>query len=123
DIRGIDHLKELSVKYMEAKQQQREAQSQQPNEVEILAQTELQKTQMETEQRREAAQGVQANKAAELAIKEQETQIKFIEMLAKIEQGDKKDAIEKEKLAAEQARTAVELAVKTVKTLQGGNDD
>ncbi|MCW1908585.1 MAG: hypothetical protein KIH63_004560, partial [Candidatus Saccharibacteria bacterium] len=32
DIRGIDHLKELSVKYMEAKQQQREAQSQQPNE-------------------------------------------------------------------------------------------
>jgi len=117
DIRGIDHLKEQAAKYMQGKQEQAEAQAEQPNEIEILAETEIAKTEMETEQRREAAQLVAANKAAELAIKEQENDMKFIELLAKIESDEVKAALAREREDAEQARTAVELTMGMIESI------
>lgn len=117
DIRGIDHLKEQAGKYMQMKQKQAEAASQEPNEIEVLAQTEIAKTEMETEQRREAAQLTAANKAAELALKEQENDMKFVELLSKIQSDETKNIIEREKISAENSRDAVELTMKMITDL------
>jgi hypothetical protein len=54
---------------------------------------------------------VQANKAAELAIEKQKVDLQFIELMAKIESDEVKAAIAKEKVDAENARGATELAI------------
>lgn len=116
DIRGIDHLKELYVKYQEKK----EAASQQPpppTDAMIVSQAEIEKTKMETDQRREATQLEAANKAADLAIKQTESDRKFLELLAKIESDEQKTVIEREKLDSENARSSVELAMDMINNL------
>lgn len=120
DIRGIEHLKELSVKYMEMKAQQKEAASQQKSPEQTLADAEIQIQEMSIEQRREQAQGEQANKAAQLAIDKQKADMQFIELLAKIESNEQKSAIEREKVDAENARSAVESTMLLVDKLTGG---
>ncbi|AXH77691.1 MAG: portal protein [Caudoviricetes sp.] len=111
DIHGIDHLKELAAQYVQMKQDQKQAASQQPTPEQILAEAEKESRAAEVEQRREAAQGVQANKAAELAIEKQKVDLQFIELMAKIESDEVKAAIAKEKVDAENARGATELAI------------
>jgi len=114
DVRGIDHLKELSVQYMQMKQQQQEAASQQPSPEEILVEGEKEIAFAQVEQKREQAQVEQANKATELAIKKQESDMKFLELLAKIESDEQKTVIEREKADAENARSAVELSINMI---------
>ncbi len=120
EIRGIDHLKELSVKYMESKRQQQEAASQQPTPEQVLAQAEVEISQMSVEQKREQSLGEQANKATELAIKKQEADMKFLELLAKIESDEQKTVIEREKVDAENARTSVETGIDLINSLMKG---
>ncbi len=117
DIRGIDHLKELSVKYMQMKQQQREAQANQPSETQMLVDAEKESRAAEVEQKREQAQGEQANKAAQIAIQKQEAELKFIELMAKIEAEDRKSIVEKERIDSENARKAVEMSLKAIDSL------
>lgn len=117
DIRGIDHLKELSVQYMKAKQQaQQEAQGK-PSEIEIAANAEKEIAMMQTEQQREKAQGEAANKATQLSIEKQKVDLQFIELMSKIQNDEKKVAIEQEKVSSENARTAVEMSLNIVDNL------
>ncbi len=111
DIRGIDHLKQKAGEYMEMQQQQAEQAAQQPTPEQVIVEGEKEIAFAQVEQKREQAMGEQANKAAELAIKKQESDMKFLELLAKIEADEIKTVIEREKLDAENARSAVELSI------------
>jgi hypothetical protein len=123
NIRGIDHLKELAEEYTQAKQQEAEANAQKPTEVEILAQTELQKTQMETEQQSRRAEMEAANKAAQLAVEKQKADIMFLELLAKVEADDKRAALEAERTSSQNAMGALKLATDMVKSTSKAKGD
>ena len=119
NIRGIDHLKELSEQYTQAKQQEAEANAGKPTDVEILANTEKEIELTRIEQQREKAEMEAANKAAQLSIEKQKIDIMFLELLAKVEANDKKAALDAEKISSENARTAVELSIDMINNLAG----
>lgn len=114
DVRGIDHLKELSVKYMEMKAEQQAAAAEQPTPEQVLVEGEKEIAFAQVEQKREQVQIEQANKATDLAIKKQESDMKFLELLAKIQSDEQKTVIEREKADAENARSAVELSINMI---------
>lgn len=116
NIRGIDHLKELSTQFLQMKQQQAEAASQQPSEVEILANTEKEIEMTRIEQQREKAQLEAANKSAQLAIEREKVDLQFLELMSKVKQSEVKSAIEAEKLASQQSKDSVELAIEMIKS-------
>jgi hypothetical protein len=111
NIRGIDHLKELGEQFTQMEKQAAEAASQQPSEVEIIANTEKEIEMTRIAQQAEKAQLEAANKSAQLAIEKQKVDIMFLDLLAKVESNDKRAALEAEKLSSENSRTAVELTM------------
>lgn len=117
NIRGIDHLKELSEQYTQAKQEEAAANAEKPSEVEILAQTEKEIEFTRIEQLREKTELEAANKAAQLSIEKQKIDIQFLELLAKVEYDDKKAALEAEKVSSENARSAIELSMSMINNL------
>jgi hypothetical protein len=117
DIRGVDHLKELSVEYMQQKQQAQEEASQVPTPEQVIIEGEKEIAFAQVEQKREQAMAEQTNKAAGLAIEKQKVDIKFLEMLAKIEAEDKRAAMEQEKVDSQNAQNAVEVAMDMVNTI------
>jgi len=119
-MRGVDHMKEL---YGEWQQELEAAKNQPPppTDAQIIAQAEVDKTKLETDVARERIQAESMNKSADLAIKQQEVELKFAELMAKIEQGDLKLAIESEKAASENSTKAVELGIKMITGLKGND--
>jgi hypothetical protein len=115
DIRGVEILKAQAVKFMEMRQQQKEAQAQQPSpeimQMEVVKEIEMAKV----EQQATKAEGDLAIATAKLSLEQKAQDIKFMEVMAKIEEGNVKLAIEQEKVNAEQARSAVELAINMAK--------
>jgi hypothetical protein len=120
-MRGVDHMKEL---YGEWQQELEAAKNQPPppTDTQIIAEAEIQKTQMETDVARERIQVEGQNKAADLAIKQQEVELKFAELMAKIQSDEVKNAIASEKASSENSVKAVELGIRMIKDLSGNED-
>jgi len=131
DIRGIDKLKAMYPKFMEEMQQQKQAAGQKQSPEEMLAQVEAMKIQQRDKQSERESMvkvmeikakkdtddqqiQVQASKvAATQAVEEERNDIAFIEVMDNIQNKKDENLIKKEKIDAENARTAVESAIKT----------
>ena len=116
DIRGIDKLRYMVQDWMtQQKEQAKVAQEKmvnQPTPME-LAQTELsiqeQKVQAERENNQLSAQVEIAKASAKNAVENKEADIKFLEVMSKIQNADLDRALEQERLDAENARTALNM--------------
>lgn len=115
DIRGIDDLKSKSVIFMENKKKQAEEAAQKGDPQLELAQQQMQSlTEIEMakiEQQAEKTEGDHAIQAAKVAIEKQNSDIKFAEVMAKVQDAETKRILEMEKVDAENARSAVETAL------------
>lgn len=115
DIRGIESLKAQAVEFMK-KTAEAEAAAVEKGD----PQTELTMAQMETlkqveemkvQQQMIKAEGDHAVAAAKVAVEKQNSDLKFLEVMAKIEEMGKQSEIEEAKLDSENARSAVEMAL------------
>lgn len=122
DIRGIDGLKQSAQQFMqEIEQQQQQQQQMQMQEMQNqmspqqLAQMQFELERMKIEQDREKTQTeaqVELTKnATENAIKTKKTDIDFLEVMSKIQNQGVEMALKQEKIDAEKARTAVDMAL------------
>lgn len=118
DIRGIDGLKLQAAKYMQELQRQQQEQmqmqqqqAQQPSEIEMVSQIEMAKIQ----QRQQQAEGELTIKAAEVAIDKEKADLEYMKLMVEIEQSNQKAAMEERKADAEEARSAVDLALDVAK--------
>jgi hypothetical protein len=116
DIRGVEHLKTLAAQYMQQKQQAK-LQGPPPTDAQILAEAEKEITVMQLQVKEQGQQLEAANKAAQIAIEQREADRKFLELMAKIEADNQKAMIERERADAENAKSAVELAVSMISNL------
>ena len=116
DIRGIEGLKEKVPGYLEKMQQAQQAAQQQgdPMVEASMAQTEaFKETEMaKVEQRRLETEGNLAIQAAKVAIEKQKTEIQYALAMAKVEEAASKKEMERQRLDSENARSAVEMALK-----------
>lgn len=111
DIRGIEELKVMAMKFMEMQQQKMEEQA---NKVDPQIEVEQGLVQVEAakvEQRHEEAEGRLAIDAAKVAIEKQKVDAQVMSILNDIESKNAKLALEQEKVDSENARTAVETAI------------
>ena len=112
DIRGIEGLKAQAVQFMQQLQEQKAQQAEQdnPEENAMREQTEaIKEIEMaKVEQQQQKIEGELAIQAAKVANEKQLTDIKFMQVMAQLRQGDAKLGIEQEKVDSENARTAVE---------------
>lgn len=118
DIRGIDKLKSLVSQWMDQQKEAAEAKSQQaenqptPEQVAIAqVQVEGEKVQVMREGQQLKAQIEMAKTQADNAVENKEADIKFLEVMSKIQGADLDRALEQERVDAEQSRTAVEAAM------------
>jgi len=115
DIRGIEQLKAQSVIFMQQMAEAKKAQAEegdpmlkaQQDQTETVKQIEMAKI----EQQAVKTEGDHAIQAAKVAVEQKNTDIKFMQMMAQIEQGNMKQALEQERVDAENARSAVETAM------------
>lgn len=124
DIRNIDYLKMQAAQFMQqmkdqqAQQQEIEMmQAQQPNEIELVQQIEMAKV----EQRAQQAQGELAIKAAEVAIDQEKADLEYIKLMSEIQEGNRQALMEERKLDAEDARSAVDLAIEAARMAHDSN--
>lgn len=115
DIRGIEQMKAQSVIFMQQKMEMMKAQAEQGDPMMKAQQEQTQAvTQIEMakiEQQSIKAEGDHAIQAAKVAVEQKNTDIKFMQVMAQIEQGNMKQALEQERVDAENARSAVETAM------------
>jgi len=122
DIRGIDNLKQKADQWM---QQQKQQQAQQAQMAQQQAQLQAQQQAMQmavlqkeaqspaqTNVEMEAIQQQASTENARIAIKAQEAQTKYIETISKIRNADINTALKRDQINAEQARTALDSAIK-----------
>lgn len=119
DIRGIDKLRYLVQEWMESQKEAaakaQEANANQPTPEQIAAgqvQVEGQKVQAMREGNQLKAQVEMAKASATEAVQNKEADIKFLEVMSKIQDADLDRALDQERLDAENARTAVEMSTK-----------
>lgn len=117
DIRGIDKLKSLVTEWMDQQKQVAEEQMKksgdQPTPEQIAmgqVKVEGEKVQVMREGQHLRAQVDMAKANAQEAIENKEVDIKFLEVMSKIQGADLDRVLEQEKVDAENARTAVETA-------------
>lgn len=122
DIRGIEGLRQQASEYMQ-EQQQKAAQMEQmamqqaqqqidPKQVMAMqAQAEMAKVEQKREARMQETQVQLTKIATDDAVKNKEADIEFLKVMAQIEGASTDQALKQEKLDAENARTAVEMAV------------
>ena len=118
DIKGSEKLRDLAEQFAQEEQQAMEAKKGEKDPLQMAAEAEVLKAQAEhasVEQRREAAQGELQVKTANVAVEKQKADTAFIEMLATIKNKEMNTAIQAEKIASEDARKAVEIAVDLAK--------
>jgi hypothetical protein len=116
DIRGIDYLKQQAIKFME----QVEAAKQNPpppSEAQILAETQERIEMARIEAGREKAQGEQATATARVSVEKQNADTKFLELMAMIEDKNRKADLDEYRVASEDARESVEMTMDIVKGL------
>lgn len=129
DIRGIDGLRQQAEQYMqeiEQKQQQAEEMAQQqaaqqldPKEVMALqARAEMMKVEQKREAREQETQVQLTKIATDDALKNKQTDIEFLKVMADIENASVDTALKQEKADAENARTAIDMAINVSKHQQ-----
>jgi len=118
DIRGIDKLRYLVQKWSEKQKENAakaaEANAGQPTPSQLAQmqlQIESQKVQAEREGDKLKAEVEMAKSNAKTAVENKEADIKFLEVMTKIQNSDLDRALEQEKIDAEQSRTAVDMAI------------
>lgn len=128
DIRGIDELKEKAVKFEQQKeemakmaQQQQQAQAQQMQQETQMQMMQAQKELASPTQGQVAMIAIQQQgardeekakmDAANVAIKQQEAEVKFLELLAKIRNEQVNAELKKAEVQAENQRSAVDMAI------------
>lgn len=121
DIRGIEELKAQAVVFMQQLKEKQAQAAEQGNptvemakmQTEALTNVEMAKI----EQQRMKAEGDMAIQAAKVANEKEALELKFIELMAKIDDMEKKMNLEQHKVASEDARTAVEHAMEVTKAM------
>lgn len=128
DIKGVDTLKVMATKFMQRmKAQQEEAQKNaqnQPSPMELAAQQlqiEADKTQQKREDSQMKYQAELAMNAADNAEKSKEADIKFLEVMSKIQNQDIDNALKEEKLDAENQRSTLMAVIELDKHLTDKN--
>ena len=115
DIRNIDHLKAQAVEFMQQMKQQQEQAAQQPNPVEMEMETIKQIEMAKVQQRQQQAEGELSIKAAEVAVKQEQADLAYMKLIAEIEGESSKAMADERKADAEEARSAVDLAIEVAK--------
>jgi hypothetical protein len=117
DIKGIDKLRYMAQKWMEEEQAQAEqAKAAQKDALtpDQIAKAQLQlegmKVQNEKEQSQLEARVEMAKISSGEAVKNKEADIKFLEVMSKVQGADLDRALQQEKVDAEKSRTAVDMA-------------
>ena len=117
DIRGIEGLKAQAVQFMKQLEEQKQQQAQQgnPEETAMREQTEaIKQIEMaKIQQQQQKQEGELAIQAAKVANEKTLTDVKFMQIMAQINQNQIKLGIEQEKVDSENARTAVEHVIKS----------
>lgn len=115
DIRGSDKLKEMATEFMNKMKQAQEQASQQQDPTIAIAQEQVQTVRevemAKVQQREHQLQSDHAIKAAQVAIDQEKANVARMEALANIQLAKLKLGMDKEKSDAENARSAVEIAV------------
>jgi hypothetical protein len=131
EIRGIDELKEKAEEFqkeMEQKMAQQQAQEQQAAVAEIQLNAQQQQMAMADAERRlneptEIGLGMMAiqekaqKDAAEIAIRERDSETRFIDMISKVRDNQVDNELKREKAAAENLRSSVELMSDVAKNI------
>ena len=119
DIRGIDKLRYLVQSWMDKQKQAAEQSQNQPTPEQMQAQAIMAQTQVEAQKIQVQREGNQLDAQVEMekisannAVQNKETDIKFLEVMSKIQNASLDRALDQERLDAEQSRTAVEMATK-----------
>ena len=127
DIRGIEGLKAQAVQFMKQLQEQKAQQAQQgnPEETAMREQTEaIKEIEMaKIQQQQQKQEGELAIQAAKVANEKTLTDVKFMQIMAQINQNQTKLGIEQEKVDSENARTAIEQAMQHVQELRKNVED
>lgn len=117
DIRGIDKLKSLVNEWMEQQKQIAAAKAKQTENQPTPEQIAMDQVKVEGEKVQVMREGQQlkakiemAKTSADNAVDNKEADIKFLEVMSKIQGADLDRVLEQEKVSAENARTAVETA-------------
>lgn len=123
DIKGIDNIKSMAAEWManQKKMQEQAAQAQQsqptPEQMaEKQQQLEMMKVQQKAQEADRKAEVDLTKIAADDAVKNKEVDVKFLEVMTKIQNADLDAQLKSEQVAAEQARTAVDMAIDVSKT-------
>lgn len=116
DIRGADHLKKLAAQYIEEMSQQ----PPKPSEAEILAEAEKEIEGQKTQAMMQKNQADNAVATAKVAVDKQNADTKFLELMMEVEYDKKHQEIERMRADAENAKDAVETALKITESMMGG---
>lgn len=121
DIRGIDDLKEKAQEFQQQLQQQQQvAQKQQMQQMQMQAQQQamsMQQAQKELQSPTQTQIEIMALQerakidAANLSLKERDSETKFLEVMSKIRNADVENEIRMAEVDAEQARTQIDAAI------------
>lgn len=125
DIKGIDNIKSMAAEWMKNQKQMQEAQAQAAqNQMtpEQIAQMQMQIEQAKIQQKQQEAElkaQVDLTKiSTDDAVKNKEIDVKFMDVMSKVQNSNMDLALQQEKVDAEQARTATELAISLSKHQQ-----
>ena len=110
DIRGIDGLKEKALEFMQSQQQQKQQQQEMAMQMNPAI-LKMQEKQMEVEQQQQKAQLEYIAKTQRTAVDKQSADTDFIKVMSEIEGQNTEQAIKQEQIDAENARTAVDMAL------------
>jgi hypothetical protein len=117
DIKGIDKLRFMAQKWMQEEQEQAQQAKEAakdnltPDQIaKAQLQIEGQKVQNEKEQSQLEARVEMAKVSSTEAVKNKEADIKFLEVMSKVQGADLDRALQQEKVDAEKSRTAVDMA-------------
>lgn len=123
DIKGIDNIKSMAAEWManqkKMQEQQAKAQADQPTQEQMAEkqqQIEIMKVQQKAQEADKKAEVDLTKIAADDAVKNKEVDVKFLEVMTKIQNADLDAQLKSEQVAAEQARTAVDMAIDVSKT-------
>ncbi len=125
DIRGVDVMKAQAVKFMEELKQA----EQQPPPPDPMVQAQQEQVQAyhevemaKVEQMAHKNEGEMAIQSAKVANEKQALEIKYLEVMAKLHMEDKKVSMELDKQDSENAREAVEAAIKLSSHMREGHE-
>ena len=116
DIRGVDELKAKALQFMQQQQQMAQEAAERGDPMAQLAQqqieTEKEIEMMRISAQREKAEGELATAAARVAIEKQKADMQYLQVMAEIRDQNQKSAREAQRMAMDDSKEAVELALK-----------